>query len=319
MSKEQKEAIALIFILTAIVVAACVMLIIRPKLQDAAENKETLKKLTADLDKERAQSKQLLDFTEKGDRLRTLIEENEAGLFGGITVGDLSKVVNTIMKSEFRNLKSNYLGDRAELLPGGRYNELVNELQLKDCDFHEAVRFISALETSNPGIRITNIEIDSTGTHSGRLGMVAVGLEVKMMGMYQGDGIDADWQPVSAIAYDPGHRRNPFGESGLNLVVDPDMAFRDKVYNLKVTMDTGDSLWIKDTTQEKRGARECMLKNCMPVFRPEKIRLMKIHEDYFIVRRDDGKLFKLIIRQYNETIHGEIREHGTIKELIEIE
>ncbi len=234
-------------------------------------------------------------------------------------VGDLSKVVNTIMKSEFRNLKSNYLGDRAELLPGGRYNELVNELQLKDCDFHEAVRFISALETSNPGTRITNIEIDSAGTHSGRLGMVAVGLEVKMMGMYQGDGIDADWQPVSAIAYDPGHRRNPFGESGLNLVVDPDMAFRDKVYNLKVTMDTGDSLWIKDTTQEKRGARECMLKKHMPVFEPEKIHLMKIHEDYFIVRRDDGKLFKLIIRQYNETIHGEVREHGTIKELIEIE
>jgi hypothetical protein len=319
MTKEQKETVAFIFILTAIVVSACIMLIVRPKLKDAAEDKETLKKITADLDKERAQSKQLLEFTEKEDRLRALINDNEAGLFGGITVGDLSKVVNTIVKSRFQNLKLDYLGDRAELLPGGRYNELVNELQLKNCDFHEAVRFVCAIETSNPGIRITNMEIDSAGVQSSPPGTVAMGLEVKMMGMHQGDGVDAGWRPEADIAYQPGNRRNPFGKSGVNLIVDPDQVFRERVYGIKVTMNTGDSLWIKDMTQDRRGARECMLKRYMPIFEPAKIRLTKISEDYFTVRRDDGKQFKLIIRQYNEMIHGEVRERGTIKELIEME
>ena len=318
MSKEQKEVITLIFILTAIVVSACIMLVIRPKLKEVAGIKNSLKQINIDIDKERTHSKQLLDLSEKKDGLIASIEANEAGLFGGIMVGDLSKVVNTIVRSDFQDVRLNSLGDNAEVLPGGSYNALVNELTLNGCDFHEVVRFISTLENANPGIRISNIEIDGGYTRAEELGKVTVGLEVRMVGLHDGEGIELDWAPKSNGGYKPGDIRNPFGPSGMKAVVDPEQAFKDNAYNIKVTMNTGDSVWVKDMSDEDRGARECLIKKYMPVFMPAKVRLMNIHEDYFIIRRDDGKVFKLHIRVMNETINGKIRERGTIKEVEEL-
>jgi len=318
MSKEQKEVITLIFILTAIVVSACIMLVIMPKLKDVAGMKKSLKQVNIDIDKERTHSKQLLELSEKKDELIASIEANETGLFGGIMVGDLSKVVNTIVRSDFRDVRLNSLGDNAEVLPGGSYNELVNELTIKDCDFHEAIRFISTLENANPGIRISNIEINDGHSRVEELGKVTVGLEVRMVGLHDGEGIELDWVPQSNAGYQPGDIRNPFGPSGMKAVVDPEQAFKDKAYSIKITMNTGDSVWVKDMSDEDRGARECLIKKYMPVFRPAKVRLMKIHEDYFIVQRDDGKVFKFHVREMNETISGKIRERGTIKEVEEL-
>lgn len=317
MKKEQKEAIALIFIITAIIISACVMLVVKPRMKSIAEIKTTMKKVNADIDKQRKKSRTLLELTLKKDQFISTIAANEAGLFTGITVGDLSRVVNTVLKNGYRNLKINYLGDRAEVLPGGRYNELTNELKIQNCDFHEAVKFISALETSNPGLRVTNLQIENAAVKSEGDGTVSVGIEVRLMGMHEGGGIPAEWEPPKTPAYEPAGMRNPFG-IGLGHQVDPEQTFKDKAYALKITMNTADSVWVKDTTQKDSGARECLLKKNMPVFEPVKVRLVSIHEDYFTVQRDDGKSFKLVIRQANETVGSEVYERGTIRDVIEV-
>ena len=58
-----------------------------------------------------------------------------------------------------------------------------------------------------------------------------------------------------------------------------------------------------------------MLKKYMPVFKPVKVGLIEINEDYFVVLRDDGKKFKFTIRQNIE----EDYQRGTIKKIEEME
>ena len=318
MNKEQKETIALIIIILSIIVAAFVMLVLKPKMKDISEVKKSIKKVNADIEKQRGHSKQLIDFNTKKEEFGNSISENESGLFGGITVGDLSEVVSTVVNSNFKDLKLTYLGDRAEVLPGSRYNELTNEIKIQNCDFHEVVRLISALEISNPGLRITNVAIEGAGVKPEGDGSVTAGMEIKFVGLHVGEGIPSAWEPPKAPAYDPGEQRNPFG-LGSRTKIDPEQEFKTKAMNIKVTMNTSDSIWAKDTTIPESGARECLIKKNMPVFEPVKVRLISINEDYFVVRREDGKTFKIIIRQSNETIGGKIYERGTVSQVVEMQ
>ena len=317
MNKEQKETIALIVIIISIIIAACVMLVIKPKIREIGEIKKSIRKVNSDIEKQRKHSKQLIELNTKKETCENNISANESNLFGGITVGDLSEVISTVARSNFSDLKLNYLGDRAEVLPGGIYNELTNEVKIQTCDFHEVVKFISALEMSNQGLRITNIELESASSKPEGDGNIIAGMEIKLLGLHDGKGIPSEWEPPKTPAYYPGEQRNPFGEGGIKKV-DPELEFKTKAKNIKVTMITSDSIWVKDLSVPNSGARECLVKKIIPVFEPRKIRLLSINEDYFIIRRDDGKIFKMIVRQANETIGNTLYERGTISEVIQL-
>jgi hypothetical protein len=317
MSKEKKEAIALIIVATVICIVIFVMLVIKPRLNDIAEKRKAIKKITVEIDKQKKQSRQLIELASKKEKMETSISAAESGLFGGISIGDLSRTVNTVVKTGFKSMKLNYLGDRAELLPVERYTEISNELKIQNCEFYEAVRFIGVLETSNPGMRITNLAMESASVNSEANGMVTIGIEVKLMGMHEGTGVPAEWAPPKTPGYEPTGIRNPFGTGGTS-IIDPEQEFKDRANNIKVTMNTADSIWVKDTSQPNSGARECLLKKSMPVFEPVKVRLIDIQENYFVVKRDDGKSFKLMVRQAKETSGGQTYERGTIREVIEI-
>jgi hypothetical protein len=296
------------------------MLIIRPKMKHVAENKKTLATVNEDIEKQRKHSKMLLTLTQDKEDLEAAVAQSEAGLFGGITVGDLSRVVNTIVKTRYPQLKVNYLGDQAEILPGKRYSELSNEFTVAGASYHNVLGFIGALETANPGLRVTNVDIATGTSRSEKPGSVTAGIQVKLVGMFEGNGIPQEWSPESDTPYDSSGLRNPFGLPGSELVIDPEQAFKEKAFNIRVTMNTGDSLWIKDISKENSGARECLLRKLMPVFEPQKVRLYKIAEDYFIVvREDDKKVFKLVMRQnIGDTTAGDEYERGDIKAVIEL-
>jgi hypothetical protein len=263
----------------------------------------------------------LLTLTQDKENLEVSVAQSEAGLFGGITVGDLSRVVNAIVKAKYPHLKVNYLGDQAEILPGKRYSELSNEFTVAGASYHDVMGFIGALETANPGIRVTNLDIATGTSRSEKPGTVTAGIQVKLVGMYEGSGIPQEWSPENDSPYDSSGLRNPFGLPGSELTIDPEQAFKEKAFNIRVTMNTGDSLWIKDISKENSGARECLLRKLMPVFAPQKVRLYRIAEDYFIVvREDDKKVFKLVMRQnIAETTSGDEYERGDIKAVIELE
>ena len=149
-------------------------------------------------------------------------------------------------------------------------------------------------------------------------GNVTAGMEIKLLGLHEGNGIPAEWQPPKTPAYDPGEQRNPFGSGGIKKV-NPEKEFIEKAMNVKVTMITSDSVWVKDLSIPESGARECLVRKIMPVFEPRKVRLLNINEDYFTVRRDDGKTFKIMVRQANEKIGNKLFERGTISEVIELQ
>ena len=67
---------------------------------------------------------------------------------------------------------------------------------------------------------------------------------------------------------------------------------------------------------EESGARECLRGRLMPVFEPQKVRLLRISEDSFIVRREeDKKVFRLKIRNRIEKINGREFQRGTIEDV----
>ena len=319
MSKEQKEAVALILILTACIVSACLMLIVKPRVGALSDNRESLKRIEGEISKKRGRSRRLLKDTEKMGKLEAEVKENASGLFAGLDVGDLSRVVNIIMALNFPSMRLTYEGDKPSVLPGNRYSELTNEFMIIDGDFHDLVKFISVLETSNPGIRVTNIEMKSADRSGDGSGLVTVGIGVSMVGMYESDdvGVPRDWEPDIEPLYNPTNLRNPFGPPGRVAVESPRMGIRVQAFKLMVTGKTSDSLLIRSLMDDTTKARECIVGKLMPVFEPAKVRLEKIAKGYFVVRCEDGKRFKIFVRQKDETRGGTIIERGTIKSVDE--
>ncbi len=311
-SKEQLELMVLMGLMILGVFVVCFVLFIKPNFTAIGANKADIEKVKSAIDKERKIIKLCSADSHRAEELRKQMEERENMLFHGLRVGRLTEFFDTIRKKEKFYIKYKIGLEKTKEVYQDKYYELFNEFTVLSCNYHLFGKFISALETANPGIRIAELEISKTDSDTGQEGLVDAKFELRLVGFKEENpGEQDEWTHQSKIEFNIGVKRNPFEPPGLGLLYDPGERFKRELASLVVTGTLRNALLIKEKRSEDTSA-EVVAKGGIIRQLSEEVRLIDFSGyDYLRVERvRDGKIFKMVLVNIGE-------RRGEVKEIIE--
>ncbi len=311
-SKEQLELMVLMGLMILGVFVVCFVLFIKPNFNAIGAYKADIEKVKSAIDKERKIIKLCSADSHKAEELRKQMEERERMLFHGLRVGRLTEFFDTIRKNEKFYIKYKIDLEKVKEVYQDKYYELFNEFTILSCDYHLFGKFISALETANPGIRIAELELSGKDSDTGQEGLIDAKFQLRLVGFKDENPTKEDeWTHQSKIEFNIGVKRNPFGPPGPGILYDPGEQFKRELASLVVTGTLRNALLIKEKYREYASA-EVVAKGGMIKQLSEEVRLIDFSGyDYLRVERvRDKKIFKIVLVNIGE-------RRGEVKEIIE--
>ncbi len=223
-SKEQTQTMALVALVGLVIAVGSYMGMIKPNLGRAAKHKESVEEWTDELAKQRRILKKNLDTMHRAEAIEARTAELEGHIRHGLFAGRLTSCFEELRRTHGFHFRFQHDLEQIEPLNAGQYHELSNRFTVLSCDFYQLIRFIQVLETTNPGIRVSNLEVRAHDADQPD-GRVDAQIELRLVGFK--DGRDDPWESGSEDTFKP-ERRNPFCPPGMR-GADPNASMREKL------------------------------------------------------------------------------------------
>jgi type II secretory pathway component PulM len=304
-TKEQTQTMALVALVALVITVGSYMGMIKPNLGSAKEHKDKVKKWTEELGTQRRIVRTSIDTLRRAKAIETRTAELETRLRHGLFAGRLTSCFEDLRRTHrFRFRFQNDL-ERIEPLDAGRYHELSNVFTILACDFYELARFIQVLETTNPGMRVSDLEVrahDETVPN----GLVDARIELRLIGFK--DGEDTPWESTSVDSFRP-ERRNPFAPPGMGQV-DPNAPVRQKLASICFNGTIGRGALLRPAPEAAAALVEPGQR--LPFF-DDAVRLVRYSSRVLIVCHEPTKTY------YKLTLYTSGDRAGQVEDITEIE
>jgi hypothetical protein len=266
-TKEQTQTMALIAIVALVIVVGSYMGVIKPNLGHARDHADKTRKWADELTTQRRMVTKSLDIVRRAEGIEARTAELESQLRHGLLASRLTSCFEDLRRTHRFSFRFQNKLERIEPLNGGQYYELTNVFRILACDFYELVRFIHVLETTNPGVRVSDLEVRPHEAAAPN-GLVDAMIEVRLIG-YK-DGQDEPWESASQDTFRP-ERRNPFMPPGMGQV-DPNAPVRQKLASLCYNGTIGRGVLLRPSPEA--AAQLVEVGKLLPFFN-EKVRLVR--------------------------------------------
>jgi type II secretory pathway component PulM len=303
-SKEQTQTMALLALVALVIVVGSYLGLIKPNLGGAKAHQANVKKWTDELATQRRIIRTSLDTMRRVKQIEARTTELEASLRHGLFAGRLTSCFEDLRREHKFNFRFQNDLERIEPLNAGRYHELSNVFTILACDFYELTRFIQVLETTNPGMRVSDIEVRPHDAATPN-GLVDAQIEVRLIG-YK-DGRDEPWQSASLDTFKP-ERRNPFTPPGTGQV-DPNAPVRQKLASICFNGTIGRGALLRPAPE---AAAELVEPGKYLPFFDEKVRLVRHSSRVIIVCHEPTNTY------YKLTLYTSGERTGQVEDINEI-
>ena len=303
-SKEQTQTMTLLVLVGLIVAIGSYMGMIKPNLGRARSYEDSLNTWRAEIGEQQRVVKKNLDIVHRAQAIGARAAELEAGLRHGLFAGRLTGCFEELMRTHEFGFRFQQDLEQIDALNDGQYHELSNVFTILRCDFYELVRFIQVLETTNPGMRISSLEVHAHDAQEPD-GLVDAQLEVRLIGVK--DGQDQVWESASVDTFKP-ERRNPFAPPGMR-GVDPHASMRDRLAAICFNGTLGRGALLRASPEA--AADLVKAGQDLPFF-DEAVRLVRFSSRVLLVYHEATcTYFKL-------TLHTSGKQAGRVKQVEEI-
>jgi hypothetical protein len=288
-TREQTQTMALLTLVGLIIAVGSYLGLIKPTLGRLGHIKASEHKWAAELDQQRLVVKQNREGLQRADTLQTRTTELEGQLRHGLFAGRLTACFEEVRAAHNFEFRCQHDLERVEPLQSGRYCELSNVFTILNYDFSEVCRFMQVLETDNPGIRISDLEIRAHDA-ADPAGLVDAQFEVRLLGFK--DGRDDVWVSASQDTFTPGGR-NPFAQPGARQA-DPNASLKQRLALLQFNGTIGQGALIKPSSTTPASLVKPGQK--LPFYEEETVVLVRISTHALIVHhKETGTYYKLTL------------------------
>jgi len=303
-SKEQTQTITLLVLVGLIVAIGSYMGMIKPNLGRSRGHEENVNKWRAEISEQQRVLKSNLDTVHRAQAVEARAAELEAGLRHGLFAGRLTGCFEELMRAHGFDFRFQNDLEQIETLNDGQYYELSNVFTILGIDFYELVGFLQVLETTNPGMRITSLEVAPHDPQNPS-GLVKAQIEVRLIGFK--DGRDEPWESASIDTFKP-ERRNPFTPPGVR-GVDPHASVRDRLAAICFNGTMGQGAFLRPSPE---GAADLVKAGDNLPFFDETVRLVRFSSRALIVYHEPSQVY------FKLTLHTSGPEAGRVKHVEEI-
>lgn len=244
-SKQQTQTIVLVVLVGLVIAVASYMGMIKPNLGRADECQAQAAKWTTELAEQQRIVKKNLDTLRKGQAIETRTAQLESQLHHGLFAGRLTSAFEELRRAHGFEFRFQHDPERIEPLPAGPCHELSNRFTILACDFYEVVRFIEVVETSNPGLRVSDLKVRAHDPEAPD-GLVDAQIELRLTG-YK-DGHDEPWSSAAESTFKP-TARNPFSPPGVRNT-DPNSPIKTRLAAIRSNGTIGDGVLIRPAANE---------------------------------------------------------------------
>jgi hypothetical protein len=268
-TKEQAEMLALLVLMGCAIIVLSFLYLVKPNFTRLALSRKELKKTEAAIGKLSPAPVMLAKAKKEAEELTATVDAGQKSVFAGIETGSpLSELC--VQAATALNLKPAYgeqsnkrLLEFSERAADGsqatkHYDEVSRSMDIRAASFFDFCRFLGAMEHANPGVRVSDLKVDSLtlDPQSQAQGKANANIEVTLLGIReQGTGDGSVVAALSPDVFDVGDKRNPFGPPGgsWESTKDPLAAVREMLKKTKVTGISGASLLIEVPAKSASG------------------------------------------------------------------
>jgi len=304
-SKQQTQTLVLVALVGLIIAVVAYMGMIKPNLGRASTYKKNVKKYADELTEQQRVIKKNLDTVHRTEAIEARTATLEEQLYHGLFAGRLTSSFEELRHTHGFDFRFQQDLEQIQPLESGRHYELSNRFTLLACDFYELVRLIQVLETTNPGVRVSDFEIRAHSPDEPD-GLIDAQIELRLIGFK--DGSDEPWTSASEDTFRP-EKRNPFSPPGFHAVVDPNAPMREQLANIRYNGTLGGAALIRPT--QDASAELIEAGEYLPFFK-EKIRLVKHSSHVLILCHEPTQT------HYKLTLYASGDRVGQVKQVEEI-
>ena len=266
-TKQQVEMLALLVIMGCAVVVLAFLYMVKPNFVAIAKCKKGLNKTESAMAKLNGAPAAMAKAKKEMDSLTDTIERGEKAVFSGLEAGppltsicvQAARALNP--KPAYGEQTDRQLLEFAQRGTDGKpltrhYDEVSRTLDVHGVNFFDLCRFLSAVESTNEGLRVAHLQIDTVTLEpeaQGR-GKVSAKFELSLLGIREGK------QPEEIAVggpegFSPGSKRNPFGAPGVAMepTVDPLVRLRETLKRLRVQGVWGNLLIVEMPVRTRTG------------------------------------------------------------------
>lgn len=303
-SKQQTQTMVLVVLVALVIAVGSYMGMIKPNLGRAGEYETQAKKWTSELAEQQRVVKKNLDTVQRAAEIEARIEELEGQLHHGLFAGRLTNCFEELRRTHGFEFRFQHDPERIDAQQAGQYHELSNRFTILACDFHEVVRFIQVVETSNPGLRVSDLEVRAH-TPEEPDGLVDAQIELRLIGFK--DGQEEPWESASEDTFAP-KTRNPFTPPGAR-GADPSAPIKDQLAGIRFNGTIGDGALIRPA--EGEAAKLVKAGQLLPSF-DGTVRLVKYSNRALLVYHEPSKTHYILALYTSGENAGQV---GKVEEL----
>jgi len=233
-NKQQSEMILLLGLIGMVMIVASYMLYVKPSFAFVTECKAKSVKLRQEMAEEKDDAGKLRGLLVEKKRLDSHISELERELFSNLSNSQLIPFFTKIASKYDLPTEPGYGYEKTQELSVEQYLEVYSEISIQSYDYLSLIDFINAIESSNPGIRVSRITMSKINTDDDE-GIVTCAFELRLLGFRDAVEPQADWEPKSHTVSSTDGLRNPFGRSRRLVAADPEQEFHYTLKNLIIS------------------------------------------------------------------------------------
>lgn len=307
-NKQQSEMIIFLALVGLIFVIISHVMFIKPSFATASKCKAQMIKVEENIALEDIDAVKLRELSAEQRKLTRHTRELEKNLLHGLRYSRLIPFFTDIVSRYDFPVKPSYGYERNTEVPVENFLEVYSKISIDSYDFMKLGSFINALESSNSGLRISNLTLSKEDPEIDN-GRVKVEFELRLLGYKEESEQPEKWDPDPRVAFDVGEARNPFSRPGVQKTVTVKENFAETLKNIIVTSKwKGLGLLIKRGPYGKE--TEWMLGEEITIG-GKRVKLIKfsidLPNDYLIIGRND-----------NNTLYRLSTRSRTIKEIKEL-
>ena len=260
---------------------------IKPGFVAAAGCKKEMAKIGTEIAAEEKDAFRLKNLRAEQKKLEQHISGLEGDLFHGLNNSRLIPFFTFVAAEYDFPVEPSYKYERSDEVPMEDYLEVYSNIKILSYDYLKMGRFINALESSNPGVRISKITLGRSDPEKTN-GLVNADFELRLLGFREPDEQNENWTPCPNVVFDADGGRNLFDPFAVKVIVDPERRFKEALQGIKITGKLkGYGLIIKKRTGKSTdwilgesivlGGKEVSLQYFS----------IDLPQDYVIIRRKD--------------------------------
>jgi len=304
-TRQQTQTIALVVLVGLMIAVGSYMAIIKPNLGRAGTHRASIKKWTTELGEQQRVVKKNLDSIQRAEQLEESTAGLEAHLRHGLFPGRLTSWFEDLRRTHGFEFRFQQDLEQSTPLYDGAYEELSNRFTILACDYHELARFIHLLETTNQGVRISDLKFEPHDAQKPD-GLVDAQIEVRLVGFK--DSRDDPWENADPEAF-TSEGRNPFLASSEG-APDPRASVRERLATVRSNGTIGTAALIRPRADE--AAVLVKIGGTLPSFEQEHVRLVRASDRALLVYHEPTHT------HYKLTLHTSGPKAGEVETVEEI-